>query len=221
MPENSSIESLRLPSWPRLHLGQDCLLCMGASDEVVCPSCARALPTANPACFPALEEAAAAFAYRFPVDRLVARFKFSADLAVGRWLGVRLADRVRGLARPDVIVAPPLAAERLRERGFNQALELAKVVARDLRVPLRSRGLRRTRATAPQPGLDRDARRANLEGAFACDADLRGLQVAIVDDVMTTGATAEALGLVLRAAGATKISVWVAARTPDPQDPGS
>jgi len=240
MPENSAIESARLPFWPRLLPGQDCLLCVGACDEVVCASCARALPTTEHACSrcaapvalagwcgacvtrpPAFDDAAAAFEYRFPVDRLITRFKFSADLAIGRWLGTQLADRVRCLARPDVIVAPPLAPERLRERGFNQALELAKVVARDLGVPLRNRGLRRTRATAPQPGLGREARCANLKGAFACGADFRGLEVAIVYDVMTTGATAVALGLVLRSAGATRISVWVAARTPDPQDPGS
>jgi ComF family protein len=150
------------------------------------------------------------------VDRLVQRFKFGGDLAAGRWLGERLAGHVRGSARPDVLVAPPLAPMRLRGRGFNQAHELAKVAGRVLGVPVARRGLSRQRDTTPQPGLGRAARLANLAGAFECRIDLRGRRVAIVDDVFTTGATAEALGETLRRSGASSVDVWVVARTPEP-----
>jgi ComF family protein len=158
----------------------------------------------------------ASYVYAFPLDRLVQRFKFAGDLAVGRWLGQRLAHRVRKDTRPDLLLAPPLAIARLRERGFNQAYELAKTVGRALDLPVARRGLARRRDTAPQPGLGRTARRANLAGAFECRLDLRGRRVAIVDDVLTTGATADALGDTLRRAGADAVQVWVVARTPEP-----
>ena len=220
-------------AWWRL--GQDCLLCGDRAHDVICTACERALPAARPACVrcalplaidglcgecqrsaAAFDAAIAAFAYRFPVDRLVHRFKFSADLAAGRWLAERLSERARGEPRPDAIVVPPLAAARLRARGFNQALEVARIVARALGVPLVRDGLTHRRETAPQPGLDRAARRANLAGAFACSRDFAGAHVAIVDDVMTSGATAGALARALREAGAARIQVWVVARTPTP-----
>jgi ComF family protein len=163
---------------------------------------------------PEIEAAAAAFEYRFPVDRVVQRFKFGGDLAAGRWLGLQLAHAVGMAPRPDLLVAPPLAAARLRERGFNQALELAKVVAAERGVRLDPWVVERVRATAPQPGLGGRARRENLRGAFACRGALDGAHVAIVDDVMTTGATADAMARALRDAGASRIDAWVVARTP-------
>ncbi len=105
-------------------LGQDCALCGSVGERrLVCAACERSLPPAAPntGCI-------APYAYRYPVDRLVQRFKFAGDLATGRWLGERLAERVRGEVRPDLLVAPPLAVPRLRERGFNQAHELAMSV---------------------------------------------------------------------------------------------
>ena len=157
-------------------------------------------------------------AYAFPVDRLIHRFKFGGDLAVGRWLGLRLAERARGEPRPDLLLAPPLSGARLRERGFNQAHELARTVGRELGLRAPFQGLSRRRETAPQPGLGREARRANLTGAFECRLDLQGLRVAIVDDVLTTGATADAFAQVLLRAGARMVDVWVVARTPPPGD---
>jgi len=123
---------------------------------------------------------------------------------------------VAGEARPGLLVAPPLSRARLRERGFNQAHELARIVGRSLAIPVRWRGLARRRETAHQPGLGRAARSANLAGAFECRLDLRGTRVAIVDDVITTGATVEALAATLRHAGAREVAVWVVARTPGP-----
>lgn len=201
----------------------------------MCIGCEAALPALGAACVrcavplpvagmcgecqrhpPAFDRVAAAFEYRFPLDRLIQRFKFSGDLAAGHWLALRLLDHVREQPRPHVIVAPPLTATRLRERGFNQALEIAKTIGKGVgaRVPLR--GLRKVRDTNPQPGLGRRERKANLQGAFQCDLDLQGARVAIVDDVMTTGATADGIARTLKAAGAAAVSVWAVARTPDP-----
>ncbi len=178
----------------------------------MCPSCERSLPSA-PAGPPG---EVALYAYRFPVDGLIQRFKFGGDLAIGGWLGRRLAARVAGEPRPDLLVAPPLSRARLRQRGFNQAHELARTVGRLRRIPVIFRGLVRRHDTAPQAGLGRVARRANLAGAFECRLDLRGRQVAIVDDVLTTGATADALARTLMARGA-RATVWVVARTPPPE----
>jgi ComF family protein len=230
--------TLQLPLISAARLGfwsQDCALCLdSAGDSLVCeacvaglgdvgrtcPGCALPLPS-GAACggcrrHPyAFDGAVARFEYRFPVDRLVQRFKYAGDLALGRWLALQLAERVRDLPRPDLLVAPPLAADRLRERGFNQAVELARTLGRALGVRQDSASLRRQRATAPQAGLGRRARQANLRDAFACRRAFDGLHVAIVDDVMTTGATAHTLARVLKAAGAARVSAWAVARAPD------
>ena len=188
------------------------MLCLGFSGpSLVCRACERSLRPGDGRFAPI-----AAYLYEFPLDRLVQRFKFAGDLAVGRWLGHRLAERVRHHERPDVLAAPPLSAARLRQRGFNQAHELAKVVGRDLGLPVICRGLHRRRDTVPQSSLGRAQRRANLGGAFECRLDLRGRRVALVDDVFTTGATAEAFGEALRHAGAASVVTWVIARTPEP-----
>ncbi|HUP29719.1 MAG TPA: ComF family protein, partial [Usitatibacter sp.] len=123
-----------------------------------------------------------------------------------------LADRVWNDPRPDLLVAPPITPARLRERGFNQSVEIARVVGRALGVPQARRGLHKVRETAPQQGLGRSARKANLRGAFRCDRVLEGMRVAVVDDVLTTGATASQLGAVLRRAGAREVVVWTVAR---------
>jgi ComF family protein len=214
-------------------LAQDCMLCAGESgNRLVCAACSESLPRMAFACVrcavelpqggtcgqcqrraPSFDAAFAAFEYRFPLDRVVQRFKYASDLAAGKWLARQLADRVAGTQRPDLLVAPPLAASRLRERGFNQSVVLAKFVANALGVPHAPGALAKARDTSPQPGLGRRARAANLRGAFRCNARFAGEHVAIVDDVMTTGATADALSRVLKAAGAGRVTVWAVART--------
>lgn len=175
----------------------------------ICGECQRRAPH--------FDDALAAFEYRFPLDRLVQRFKYSGDLALGRWLALRVCERARAYTRPDLLVAVPLTRVRLRSRGFNQAMQIAHVVGRELGVPRRVAALARVRDTEPQPGLRRRERRANLRHAFRCDLALAGEHVAVIDDVMTTGATAEAVAQVLKEAGAGRVSVWVIARTPDPR----
>lgn len=175
----------------------------------VCGECLRHAPR--------FDDAHAVFEYRFPLDRLLQRFKYAGDLAAGRWLALELCSVARSLARPDRLVAVPLTPARLRERGFNQSMVIAQVLSKRLGVPLDIGGVARVRDTDPQPGLGRRERRANLRDAFRCGPRLAGGHVAIVDDVVTTGATADAIAQALKDAGAARVSVWAVARTPDPR----
>ena len=227
--------ALRMPVFSALRTAeQDCVLCLaGPAGSLVCRACACALPRIQACCIrcalplphaavcgsclraaPPFESALAVYEYGFPVDRLLQRFKFSGDLAVGRWLALRLADRAGQAPRPSFVVPMPLSRERLKMRGFNQAGEIARVVARSIGAPLDLGALERTRDTSAQSGLSRRARRANLRGAFRCPRGLAGKDVALVDDVITTGATANEAARALKRAGAASVHVWAIARTP-------
>lgn len=189
--------------------------------------CARcALPLATPAlacgeCLrrpPAFDAALAPLRYEWPIDRLVTRLKFSVDLAVGRVLSELLRDAVRAASdRIDLVVPVPLHLERLRERGFNQALELARPMARSLALPLDHGVLVRTRATPPQTGLAAADRRRNLRDAFAVRGSVAGRSIALVDDVVTTTATVRECARVLKRAGAERVEVWAVARAAGPR----
>lgn len=199
-------------------VGQDCALCASRTGgSLVCDACAASLPRPSGGAREArLDAATATFEYRFPVDRMVVRFKHGGDLALGAWLARALAERCALEPRPDLLVSPPLSARRLRERGFDQGAQLARTVAGALGLIYAPSVVRRIRDTPAQQGLAARERRANLRGAFRCVARLQGAHVAIVDDVVTTGATARAMARVLRKAGATRIVLWAVARTPAP-----
>jgi ComF family protein len=162
----------------------------------------------------------AALIYRYPADRLVCRFKFKRDFASGRALGQELLSAViaSGQQMPDLIAAVPLHGGRHFRRGFNQAELLARQLGRNLDVPVHGRLLSRCRRTRAQAGLDAAARHRNIRGAFRCDHKgvrlIDRAHVALVDDVMTTGATLGECTRALRLAGAGCVSVWVAARAP-------
>lgn len=224
------ISAARIPGWE-----SDCALCGATAPSTLCSACERALPRLANACTqcavplpvaglcgachnraPAFDAALAAFEYRFPVDRMVQRFKYGADLALGRWLAHRLAERAAEAPRPSLLVAPPLAAARMRERGFNQSVVLCAHIGKRLGVRHARAAFAKVRETAPQPGLNRRERLANLRGSLRCEIALSGEHVAIVDDVMTTGATSHALARLLKANGAGTVSVWAVARAPDP-----
>jgi len=160
---------------------------------------------------PRFDRVEAVFAYGFPVDGLVQACKYGGRLALAGLLGGQLARAVTGGV--DAIVPMPLAARRLAERGFNQALEIARPVARATRVPLLRNACRKVADTPPQAALPWDERARNVRRAFVCDADFRGMRVAVVDDVLTTGATLNKLARVLRKAGAVEVVGWVVART--------
>ena len=218
--------SLRLPHFSAVALfGQDCLLCMATSgNDMVCAACLEALPTLHVSGEPGaavvgeFDAICARYEYRFPVDRLVQRFKYAGDLAVGKWLAAQLALHARAAPAPQLLVPMPITRARLRERGFNQAVEIARVVSRALRVPAAARALERTRDAPPQSRLGRRARRANLRDAFACTRPLGARHVALIDDVVTTGATASAAARALKRAGVERVDVWALALTPGPGD---
>lgn len=214
-------------------LSQECVLCGAATREPFCPPCLADLPHhAAPACPicalptgtgevcghclktpPAFDRTIAALDYAFPVDALIHALKYGGHLALIEALTQPLIARLATQPRPDLLMPVPLHPARLRARGFNQSLELARPIARAQALPLDSSACRRTRDTRPQAELKGEERNRNLRGAFICDKALTGLHVAVLDDVMTTGATLHEISCVLRERGAAAISVWVIART--------
>jgi ComF family protein len=149
--------------------------------------------------------------YKFPCDGLVQALKYRARLALAGFFARSLSSLP--LPEVDLIVPMPLHPKRLAERGFNQALEIARGVARHLGRPIEPRGVLRVKDTPPQTELPYEERAKNVRGAFLCKLDLSGASVAVLDDVMTTGATLNELARALKRAGATRVENFVIART--------
>jgi ComF family protein len=171
---------------------------------------------------PPWERVMAALDYRYPVDRIVCRFKFNRDFACGHLLGYEMLATIHAhdLPLPDLVVPVPLHRLRQVSRTFNQAGLLAGQLGNALAVPVHHTRLIRLRATRAQSGLDAADRKRNTRGAFRCPRGapgaLAGRHVALVDDVMTTGATLLECTQTLRRAGVSRVSIWVAARAPAP-----
>lgn len=187
---------------------------------MACPVCASPTPEGETCgrCLrkpPAFDATRAALAYAFPVDRIVQALKYRNRLTISSYFTELLA-RIGPPVRADFVVPMPLHRRRLRERGFNQAVEIARPLARAWRVPLALDGVRRTLDGPPQVSLPWRDRSANMRGAFACSLDLSGSSVVVVDDVMTTGASLHALGRALKDAGAARVENLVVARTLPP-----
>jgi ComF family protein len=215
--------------------GGSCFLCRGAAEGLLCAPCDADLPRlSGPLCprcalqtndgavcgrclarAPRFDATVAALAYRFPADVLVQALKFQGELALAPLLGGLLAQAVAVAAplRIDLIIPVPLSAARLAERGYNQAMEIARVLARSTRAKLDPSLCERTRDTAAQVGLPFPERAANVRGSFHCPRMLGGISIAVVDDVMTTGATLDEVARTLKAAGAASVVNWVVART--------
>ena len=230
----------------RTLLPASCALCGGAADGAVCapcqadyvrldiprcPCCANPLAGAPPerpclcgsclAHLPPFDATVAAVDYASPLDQLVLQLKFGARLALAPWCARMLVDAV--LARPDMLLPElllpvPLGRQRLAERGFNQALEIAKPLARALGVPLQARLAVRAHDTLAQSSLAPGARQANVRHAFVLAPQMaplvRGRHVGLVDDVMSSGHTLGELAALLKRFGATRVSNLVFARTP-------
>jgi ComF family protein len=188
-----------------------------------CRACGLPLPDAAAAgaCGECLRDAPpqdaswVAFRYAAPIAEAIVELKFHGRLAPAHLLGSLMAERLalRPDPLPEVLVPVPLAPGRLRRRGYNQALELGRPLARRLSLRLLPAAARRVRATLEQTRLDAAERRRNVRGAFAVEAALvRGRHVALLDDVVTTGATITELARAARAAGACRIEAWAVAR---------
>ena len=177
-----------------------------------CPDCAQQRPHFDSAC--------AVWAYDFPIDTLIRDFKYGHHLYLGRFFAEHLARTLEqtwaasGQIKPDLIVPMPLHPNRLKTRGFNQAAEIARHLAKQLNIPCAIHALNRVYDTPPQAGLHREARWRNLVGAFACPQPLEAQHLLLVDDVLTTGASLSACAEALRHAGAVRVDVAVVARTP-------
>jgi ComF family protein len=160
---------------------------------------------------PRFERVEAVFRYDYPLDALIHAYKYGGRLALAPPFAQSLA---RQVARDvDVIVPMPLARGRLAERGFNQALEIARIVAAETRIAVLPGACRKVADTPPQAALPWKERAKNVRRVFVCDTDLEGRRVAVVDDVLTTGATLNELARVLLRAGAASVRGWIVART--------
>jgi ComF family protein len=224
-------------------LPSSCALCGAIGDDVVCAAChaqfvaeraPRCACCANPlpgetaeqalcgVCLadrPAFDATVAAVDYAAPLDQLVLQLKFGARLALAPWCARMLRDAVLAHPRfvlPEVLCPVPLGAQRLVERGFNQALEIARPLSAALGIELRPRLALRVLETRAQSGVTPTERHANMRGAFevAQPELVQGRHVGVVDDVMTSGHTLGELAKTLRQAGAARVSNLVFARTP-------
>lgn len=225
---------------------QVCLLCdeVSGNPYALCEACECELPWLDEQCTvcalplamggftcspcrrrpPAFGKVETPWHYGFPIDSLITRFKHNSQWPYGRllaeltshWLDHRFNE---GLARPALLVPVPMGRKRLRKRGFNQAEMLARWLSAALNIPCDAALIQRSRETQSQQELGAKARLSNLQQAFTLmpGADLDGLHVALVDDVLTTGATAQALALLLRDAGAAGVDVYCLARTAKPE----
>jgi ComF family protein len=213
-----------------------CVLC-GATPDLLCEACARTLPRLTHHCSrcaepmhtptelcgqcvqqpPPFQRVIAPWLYAQPLDFLIKSLKFNQQLAMARLLGQQLATLVAD-QKPhiDAIIPVPLHPSRLRQRGFNQALEIARPLSRQLGIPIDAHSVIRTQATPSQTRLTKEQRKRNLQQAFAVKKPLTFKRVAIVDDVMTSGQTVTALTHTMQQAGISHTEIWICARTPAP-----
>ena len=214
-------------------LPQDCFVCaQDGGDRLICTRCESSLPYLKgplcPVCAlpapggatcgtcqmtpPHFDETSAAFRYAFPVEHLVQGLKYRHRLPLAGWLADALGQHIKS-SGVDYVMPLPLSAQRMRERGFNQAQEIARPLARRLGLQLKPDTCTRILDSAPQASLPWKARQANIRNAFECNIDLTGKTIAVVDDVMTTGATLNEFARTLKLHGARRVENWVVART--------
>ena len=218
----------------RFALKQPCVLCGSMSRHGLwCVACEQALPyLRDPLCLscahpipggdlcghclahpPKFSRCTAVLAYAFPVNKLVQGLKYGDQLALADALAKQLTPRIDRSSLPDCIIAMPLHPNKLEHRGYNQALLIAKVLARELDIELLTDACQRVRDTPSQSALPFKERGKNMRDAFRCGEDLSGKKIALVDDVLTSGASLDALASVVQKQGAIDIQAWVVART--------
>jgi ComF family protein len=217
---------------------QNCLLCASpeANSHAVCRACLNDLPwhpkTACPQCGlesdgnicgsclsnpPDFDATHAVFLYSFPIDAMMVRYKYGNMLNLGNTFAQFLAEKTTLDAlnhnHVDLIIPMPMHPARIRERGFNQAHEIAKILTKNYKEKLDFKSVERIKLTPPQASLPLKERVKNIKGAFKVNGDLSGKRIAIVDDVMTTGASLNELAKTLKKVGAVNVECWVIART--------
>ncbi len=218
-------------------LGRHCSVCDQIIDDRYtdfCHHCAQDLPKVQPACYqcgiqlkppqvglcgacltapPCYDRVISAFGYAHPIRQLMARYKFQHQLSLAPIFARSLLTQIElSRLRVEALLPVPLHPTRLRQRGFNQALELAKPIAKALQKPLLLKSIQRKRNTQNQSDLAAKQRIKNLRNAFECVESLQHKSVAIIDDVMTTGSTANELANTLKQNGADYVEVWCVAR---------
>lgn len=215
-----------------------CILCgnPGCDSRDICYSCYTYLPRNNLCCYrcaeiletpttapvlcgrclsqqPAFDETVAPFIHQGAIRHLITSLKFKAHHKNARLLGMLLAEHLKKTAElPDCILPVPLHKARYRQRGFNQAIEIARTVAKELQIPLDLTSCHRHRDTPHQTDLPAKKRRKNLKNAFSIIKPIHAQHIAILDDVMTTGSTAHELAYCLKKGGVSRVDVWVCAR---------
>lgn len=215
-----------------------CILCGNAGFNAldICENCYNRLPRNNLCCYrcaeifaapiavaalcgrclsetPAFDETYAPFIHQEEIRHLITGLKFGAQFKNASLLGSLLADYVgKAAEKPDCIVPVPLHKSRYHERGYNQALEIARTVSKTLDIPIDFSSCVRHKDTPHQTGLSAQKRRQNLRRAFSVQKSIQANHVAILDDVMTTGCTVNALAVELKKAGVNRVDVWVCAR---------
>ena len=194
------------------HPKTSCPQCGLSSNGMVCGGCLNSAPD--------FDVTSAVFLYAYPVDAMMVRYKYGNNLNLGDAFGEFLAEKVNVedyLKNIDLIIPMPMHPQRLKQRGFNQALEIAKVLSKYSKQKLDYKSVQRQTLTPPQASLPLKARVKNIKGAFQVNADrlnqVQGKRIAIVDDVMTTGASLNELAKTLKKAGAAHVECWVIART--------
>ncbi len=218
-----------------------CQLCgaPGAEGMDICPHCLRDLPHNRDCCHicslplppnqaekpicgkclqqtPRFDRCLAPFSYGYPISGLIGDFKFNAKLHIGRLLSDLLINAIKegDLEPPELLIPVPLHHARLRERGFNQSLELARPISRRFGIPLDTTSCQRIKTTRTQSTLDKKIRMKNMRGAFKVVERIDCEHLVLIDDVVTTGATVNELAHTLKRTGVKRVDVWALARTP-------
>ena len=210
-----------------------CFACVNNNHLSICHQCISGLPWQRGGCCPqcgiisiknqlcghclksapAFDSTRSVFNYEYPLNAILQQYKYGNKLIVAELFGKLLADSLSPVDLPDIIIPMPLHPHRLKKRGFNQAVEMARVIGKEFKLKLDVSICRRIRLSPPQASLPLKQRVKNMRNAFICDGQLDGLRVALVDDVMTTGASLNALADVVKKAGASTVECWVLART--------
>jgi len=204
---DGAIDGLCRPCWTALPAYPDarCPVCATPiSTKEVCGACLRRSP--------AYDQVIPAWVYSLPLSRLVQSLKYSGRLAAATPMARALSAAIVGAEVPDLIVAMPLSRERLAQRGFNQAQEIARLLAQATGIMLATGLLLRQRHTHPQSMLPWKERARNVRGAFRCNETVTGTRIALIDDVLTTGSTLHEAARALKSQGASEVTGWIVAR---------